>query len=189
MYKEKGSKFLAFAYPVSSEAEIKEKVDALRKSYFDAKHHCFAYRLGIKKEITRANDDGEPAHSAGNPILGQIVSHDLSDILIVVVRYFGGILLGVGGLIHAYRTAASDALDHATIITTIEKKSFEIRFDYGVMNDVMMRIKKFALQPYEAQYADTCSVKLWVRSSLIPSFQQSIQSITSVQIIDSSSSI
>ncbi|MCF0172581.1 MAG: YigZ family protein, partial [Bacteroidales bacterium] len=110
IYKDKGSKFMAFAYPVESEEEVKSLVSALRKKYFDARHHCWAYRIGRLGEKWRINDDGEPSSTAGKPILGQILSNQLSDTLIVVVRYFGGILLGTPGLIQAYKSAAADAI-------------------------------------------------------------------------------
>ena len=116
IFKDRGSKFLAFAYPVSSPEEIKIILAELRKKYHDARHHCYAYMLGAEKETYRSNDDGEPSSSAGKPILGQIQSNNLSNILIVVVRYFGGTLLGVGGLINAYRSAAADAIRNANII-------------------------------------------------------------------------
>ena len=110
VFKEKGSKFLAFAFPVGSEEDVKEKLDLLRKKYFDASHHCYAYRLGVNGEQYRANDDGEPANSAGKPILGQLISCNVTNVLVVVVRYFGGTLLGFGGLIKAYKQATAAAL-------------------------------------------------------------------------------
>ena len=116
IYKEKGSKFLAFAYPVASETDIKQRVGHLKKEYFDARHHCFAWRLGIGKDHVRAFDDGEPSHSAGDPILGQIRSRGITNVLIVVVRYFGGVKLGVGGLAEAYRAAAENALSNGSIV-------------------------------------------------------------------------
>ncbi len=125
-YKEKGSKFLAFAFPVTSESEIKENLAALRKEYFDARHHCFAWMLGAEKKLFRSSDDGEPNHSAGDPILGQIRSTNLTDVLIVVVRYFGGVKLGVGGLISAYKAAAEDALKNAIIIEEEVTEKFSI---------------------------------------------------------------
>jgi uncharacterized YigZ family protein len=140
-YKEKGSKFLAFAYPVRSEAEIREKLETLKKKYFDARHHCFAWMLGPDKQKFRAFDDGEPNHSAGDPILGQIRSHDLTDMLIVVVRYFGGVKLGVGGLIGAYRAAAADALASATIIEEEVSEVLEIGYEYSAISEVMRLIK------------------------------------------------
>ena len=112
LYKDNGSKFLAFAYPVESEEEVRKHLDALRKEYFDARHHCYAYRIGHQGQLWRANDDGEPSSTAGRPILGQILSAGLSDVLVVVVRYFGGTLLGTGGLMVAYREAAKGALNN-----------------------------------------------------------------------------
>lgn len=144
-YKEKGSKFLAFAYPVHSEAEIRERLEALKKKYFDARHHCFAWMLGPEKQKFRAFDDGEPSHSAGDPILGQIRSHELTNILIVVVRYFGGVKLGVGGLIGAYRAAAADALASATIIEEEVSDVLEIRYDYAAMPEIMRLVKANSL--------------------------------------------
>lgn len=141
-YKNKGSKFFAYAYPVNNEEEIKQHLNYLRKKYFDACHHCFAYRLGADKQTYRANDDGEPTYSAGKPILGQIQSKELTDILIVVVRYFGGTLLGVSGLIEAYKGAAADALNNATIIEKTDDDVYEIVFDFAHMNEVMKIMKE-----------------------------------------------
>ena len=126
IYKEKGSKFLAFAFPVNNEGDIKEKLEEIRKAYHDARHHCYAWVLGADKSRFRANDDGEPSNSAGKPILGKLQSHDLSQILIIVVRYFGGVKLGVGGLINAYRSAADDAIQNGTIVKRRMKTIFEI---------------------------------------------------------------
>ncbi len=167
LYKEKGSKFLAFAYPVSSEEDIGRIITDLRKQYHDARHHCYAWRLGPEKDRFRVNDDGEPSGSAGKPIFGQIQSRDLSDVLVVVVRYFGGTLLGVGGLIRAYRAAASDALVQNTLI---ERKVFEkikLDFRYEQMNAVMKLIKDYHLD-IEDQLFDlncTLSLKVWKRKS------------------------
>ncbi|MCP4460188.1 MAG: YigZ family protein, partial [Cytophagales bacterium] len=129
-YKEKGSKFLAFAFSVSSEAEIKVHLDNLRKEYYDARHHCYAYVLGLENQSFRANDDGEPGHSAGDPILGQIRSFKLTNCLIVVVRYFGGTKLGVGGLVNAYKTAATGALSKSKKIEIIGRLKIDLKFDY-----------------------------------------------------------
>ena len=167
IYKEKGSKFLAFAYPVSSEEEISKCKADLHKQYHDARHHCFAWRLGPEKEIYRVNDDGEPSGSAGKPIFGQIQSRDLSDILVVVVRYFGGTLLGVGGLIRAYRSAASYALDQNAIIELRVFDSIRLEFGYVRMNSVMKLIKDYDLE-FEDQLFDLdCSLtlKVWRRKS------------------------
>jgi uncharacterized YigZ family protein len=163
LYKEKGSRFLAFAFPVSSEEEVKENLAALRKTYYDARHHCYAYRLGAKGNIYRANDDGEPSHSAGDPILGQLRSAGLTNILVVVVRYFGGTKLGVGGLITAYRSAAADALATATIIQKHETRNITIKFDYAQINEVMALVKEFDLPVKEQAFEMNCRLTVEVR--------------------------
>ncbi|NDK57087.1 IMPACT family protein [Pontibacter fetidus] len=166
IYKEKGSKFLAFAYPVFSEEDIKEHLVELRKKYFDARHHCYAYSLGADKSRYRANDDGEPNHSAGDPILGQIRSADLSNVLVVVVRYFGGTKLGVSGLINAYKTATADALSEATIIEKYETTLLQVRFEYPQMNDVMSLVKEYNLDVRNQQFELSCLLTIEVRKQL-----------------------
>jgi uncharacterized YigZ family protein len=163
--KDKGSKFLAFTYPVGSEEEIREHMENLKKVYHDARHHCFAWRIGAEMSRFRVNDDGEPSGSAGKPILGQIQSRELTDILVVVVRYFGGTLLGVGGLIRAYRSAASAALDQARIIEKKVQLKLKLDFKYERMNSVMRVVKELGLE-IEDQHFDlecTLTLKLWVR--------------------------
>jgi uncharacterized YigZ family protein len=130
------------AFPVKSEEEIKEHLNELRKEYHDARHHCYAYSLGYDRSVYRFNDDGEPSGTAGRPIYGQIISQDLTRILVVVIRYFGGIKLGVPGLINAYRQAAKDALDQAQIITRTVTEGYRIHFDYSMMNSVMKVLKE-----------------------------------------------
>jgi uncharacterized YigZ family protein len=161
-YKEKGSKFLSFAYPVTTEEDIKGILDNLRKKYQDARHHCFAYILGKDKELFRANDDGEPNHSAGDPILGQIRSHSLTNVLIVVVRYFGGTKLGVGGLISAYRKAAAEAITNNQIIEKEDSKALHLKFDYLEMNKVMKMVKDINLEISDQTFDNFCEIKLWV---------------------------
>lgn len=166
-YKEKGSKFLAFAFPVRTDRQISQCLADLRKEYHDARHHCYAWRLGAEKELYRANDDGEPSGSAGKPIYGQIQSRDLSDVLVVVVRYFGGTLLGVGGLIRAYRAASSEALDGSLIIERRVYDRMSLKFGYDQMNSVMKLIKDYHLD-FEDQVFDLdCSLtlKVWKRKS------------------------
>lgn len=141
IYKEKGSKFIAYAYPVYSEDEIKNHIAELKKKYYDARHHCFAWQLGTDGKRYRANDDGEPSGTAGKPIYGQIRSYELSNILVVVIRYFGGTKLGTSGLIHAYKEATIDAFNNATIIEKTVNDVYKVSFDYGVMNDIMKIIK------------------------------------------------
>ena len=153
-YKEKGSKFLAFAYPVDSEADIKMRLDHVKKEYFDARHHCFAWMLGADKNYYRAFDDGEPSHSAGTPILGQIRSKGITNILIVVVRYFGGIKLGVGGLIEAYKAAAEDALRNGSIVEIELSETIWLQFEYTMLADIMKAIKDFGLKILEQNFSE-----------------------------------
>lgn len=165
LYKEKGSKFLAFAYPVQTESKIKEHLEALRKQYYDARHHCYAYVLGPRQEVYRANDDGEPSATAGRPIHGQILSQGLTDILVVVVRYFGGTKLGTSGLINAYKTATLDALQQAEVIEKIVMQRYRVRFPYEQMNQVMRIVKDLQLQVVEQQSDMQCVLILAVRLS------------------------
>ena len=162
LYREKGSKFIAFAWEVDSEEAIRERLTDLKKKYHDARHHCYAWRLGADMKHYRSNGDGEPAGSAGNPILGQIRSHQLTDVLVVVVRYFGGTLLGVGGLIQAYRAAAADALEKAGRISKKVYSRWELRFGYDQMNPVMKLVKDLDLVIEDQQYDLECSMVLSV---------------------------
>jgi uncharacterized YigZ family protein len=161
-FKDKGSRFLAFAFPVCSEDEIKQHLAGLRKKYHDARHHCFAWRLGADMKQFRSNDDGEPAGSAGVPILGQIRSRNLTDVLVVVVRYFGGTLLGVGGLINAYRSAASDSLEKAAVIQLKVLGKWLVKFGYPQMNQVMKVIKDHDLLMDDQQFDLECRITLSV---------------------------
>lgn len=165
-YKEKGSKFLAFAYVVSDEEEIKQLLAELKKTYYDARHYCYAYVLGTKSEKYRANDDGEPGHSAGDPILGQIRSHKLTNTLIVVVRYFGGTKLGIGGLINAYKTAAVDAILNNSILEKLIFSELVIQFEYDHLNHVMKLVKDYELEIITQKMEISCEMKLGVRLSL-----------------------
>ncbi|MBQ6684150.1 MAG: YigZ family protein [Bacteroidales bacterium] len=165
LYKEKGSKFLAFAFPVRSTDEVKQHLEALRKEYFDARHHCFAYILGPTKDVYRVNDDGEPSGTGGRPIHGQLLSADLTDTLIVVVRYFGGVLLGASGLANAYKTAARDAIEHAEIVEKTIDVRYRLQFEYVLMNDVMRIVKEFGLTPMNQDYNLDCRLELSVRQS------------------------
>jgi uncharacterized YigZ family protein len=163
LYKEKGSKFLAFCYPVTNETEVTAHLTALRKEYYDARHHCYAWVLGLDKARHRTNDDGEPNHSAGDPILGQIRSKELTNTLIVVIRYFGGVKLGVGGLISAYKSAAEDALNHAVIVERNITSSLALYYPYESTSEVMRLIKEFDLQIMEQTFEVTCYLKLEVK--------------------------
>ncbi len=163
VYKEKGSKFFAFAYPVSSEDEVKEHLKELRKKYYDARHHVYAFRLGADLQTYRCSDDGEPSNSSGPPVLGQIQSNGLTNILIVVVRYFGGTKLGVSGLINAYRTAAADSIENNTIVEKYEQDRFTIEFGYTVMNEVMKILKDENPEQNNQQFDNTCRIDISVR--------------------------
>lgn len=165
IYKEKGSKFLAFAIPVVSEAEVKENVERLKKEYYDARHHCYAYILGHDKAVYRANDDGEPSGTAGRPIHGQLLSKDITNTLVVVVRYFGGIKLGVSGLITAYKAATKDALDNAEIIEKTVNEVYHVEFEYPLMNDVMRLLKDENLDQFNQRFEMNCSLDFSVRKS------------------------
>ena len=158
-YKEKGSKFYGFAYPVNSIEEAKEKLDLLRKEYHDARHHCMAYSIRTGEQIvTRASDDGEPNHSAGDPILGQIKSFELQNVVVIVVRYFGGTKLGVSGLIHAYKTAAYEALSSAKIIEVIPKKEITIEYPYEKTNEIMRLISEFQVEIVDQSFEEKCTL-------------------------------
>lgn len=170
LFKDLGSRFIAQAYPVETEEEIKAIVDAIRKEYHDARHHCYAYRLGLDGARFRANDDGEPSGSAGRPILGQIDSAGLSDVLVVVVRYFGGIKLGIPGLIRAYKTSTADALASAQIVEKVAGKNYRMSFEYLSMNSVMKMIKDMSLPQKNQDFGEKCSIEVRVRLSQEPDF-------------------
>ncbi|MBV5281368.1 MAG: YigZ family protein [Paludibacter sp.] len=163
IYKEKGSKFLSFAIPVSSADEVKEIVKNYRKEYYDSRHVCYAYMLGADRKEFRANDDGEPSGTAGRPILGQINSRELTNILVIVVRYFGGILLGTGGLVVAYKEATTDALDQAEVSEKTVDESISIVFDYVLMNEVMRIIKDTNAQISSQSFENQCEMQLSIR--------------------------
>ncbi|MBF9252333.1 YigZ family protein [Pontibacter sp. 172403-2] len=184
LYKEKGSKFIALAYPVYSEEEVKELLAELRKQYYDARHHCYAYILGAGKSRYRANDDGEPNHSAGDPILGQIRSADLSNVLVVVVRYFGGTKLGVSGLINAYKTAAADALAHATLIEKYETALLQVYFAYPQMNEVMSLVKTYSLEIKEQLFELDCRLTLEVRKKLLEEVTARLEEMEAVTVLE-----
>lgn len=177
LFKDNGSKFIAHAYPVETEEQVKEIVAALKKEYHDARHHCYAYRLGYKGDKFRANDDGEPSGSSGRPILGQIDSNGLSDILIVVVRYFGGIKLGIPGLIRAYKTSSADAISNSEIVEKIASKTFRIRYGYMSMNGVMKVLKDLDLEQKNQQFDLECSIDVTVRLTLTETFFERISDV------------
>ena len=177
LFKDNGSRFIALAYPVETEEEVKEIVASLKKEYHDARHHCYAYRLGYKGDRFRANDDGEPSGSAGRPILGQIDSLGLSDILVVVVRYFGGIKLGIPGLIRAYKTSTADALSRAEIVEKVAGKTFRVTFDYLSMNAVMKVLKEMGLTPSAQDFGMECTLEVRVRLAMEEDFRKRLDSV------------
>jgi len=164
-FKDKGSKFLAFAYHVKSEDEIKEILVSLRKAHHSARHYCYAWRMGTEEITYRANDDGEPSSTAGKPILGQLLSYNVTNILIVVIRYFGGRLLGVSGLINAYRSAAADALKNADILEKIIEDEITLDFTYNELSDVMNIIKQENLTIISTRFEEKCNLIFSVRKS------------------------
>jgi uncharacterized YigZ family protein len=165
VYKEKGSRFLAFAYPISDPEEIKPIIEKIRKEHYMAKHHCFAYMIGHDRATWRVNDDGEPSSTAGRPILGQINSFGLTNILIVVTRYFGGTLLGVSGLINAYKTAARSAIKNGEITECTLQEFYEITFPYLSMNDVMKILKEENISQSDQNFDLDCCIKINFRVS------------------------
>lgn len=164
-YKDKGSKFIAIACPAATESEVKDRLAEIRNKYHDARHHCYAYVLGFDKSSSRFNDDGEPSGTAGRPIFGQINSRDLTNTLVVVVRYFGGVKLGVRGLINAYKAATSEALDQTKIITKTVNEVFKLDFEYLKMNSVMKIIKDDKLKIVSQDFQLNCSLEYRVRKN------------------------
>lgn len=164
-FRDRGSKFIAYAFPISSEPDWQQHLEVIRKEHPKASHHCFAYRLGLDKNNYRANDDGEPSGTAGRPILGQIDSFGLSNVFIVVVRYFGGTLLGTSGLINAYRESAAEALRKAEIIEKTVETFFRLTFDYAIMSEVMNAIKKLGLSMLAQNFGDVGQVDIAIPKS------------------------
>ncbi len=181
---EKKSKFIAHIFPVKSVDEVKEIVEAQRKKYYDARHLCWAYMLGWERTEFRSNDDGEPSGTAGRPILGQINSAELTDVLITVVRYFGGTLLGTGGLIKAYKEAAAEAIGNAEIVEKTVDDAIEIIFDYALLNEVMRVLKQFEEVKWRQDFTESCRMHLEVRRSLSPRLNNMLISIHGVTIVD-----
>lgn len=177
-YSEKRSKFLAFAHHVETIDEIKDILASYRKKYYDARHVCYAYVLGADKADFRANDDGEPSSTAGKPILGQINSYDLTNVLVIVVRYYGGVNLGTGGLIVAYRTAAADALDHATIETRLVEEVITYSFPYPMMNAVMRVIKEMQPRIVSQAFDNTCSISMSIRQEMAPVLRDRLEKLS-----------
>lgn len=181
-YTEKRSKFLAFALPVRTADEVKEHIDIFRKKYYDARHVCYAYMLGAARQDWRANDNGEPSGTAGKPILGQINSRELTDVLVVVVRYFGGIKLGTSGLIEAYRTAASLALDAAERLEKTVDDTVTVAFEYPFMNDVMRIVKEESPQIVGQSYDTDCVMTLRIRRSMAGRLRERLAKVETAKV-------
>lgn len=184
IYTEKRSKFIAIAIPVHTVEEIKQHLDIYQKKYYDARHVCYAYMLGHERKNFRANDNGEPSGTAGKPILGQINSNGLTDILIVVVRYFGGIKLGTSGLIVAYKAAAAEAIANATIIEKTVDDEIAVAFEYPFMNDVMRIVKEEEPEILEQSYDMDCLMKLRIRRSMMGKLRARLEKVETARIIE-----
>ncbi len=182
IYKEKGSKFISYAFPVYSEEEIKTHVDELKKKYYDARHHCFAFMLGMDGKRFRANDDGEPSGTAGKPILGQLKSHELTNLLVVVIRYFGGTKLGTSGLIHAYREATIDAINNGQIVEKTVNDLYRVTFDYGVMNDIMKIMKDEQPDIKKQDFNLRCMIEWSCRQSNVESIVNKLNKVESTEV-------
>ncbi|MFP5130800.1 IMPACT family protein [Phocaeicola coprocola] len=181
VYTEKRSKFIAIAIPVRTLAEIKQYLEEYQKKYYDARHVCYAYMLGAERKDFRANDNGEPSGTAGKPILGQINSNELTDILVIVVRYFGGIKLGTSGLIVAYRTVAAQAIAEATVIEKTVDQDVTVAFEYPFMNDVMRIVKEESPEILEQSYDMDCFMRLRIRKSLMPRLRSRLEKVETLR--------
>ena len=182
IFKDKGSKFLAFAYPVENDQQIKEILNQLKKEHHTANHHCYAYRLGADKMNFRANDDGEPNNTAGKPILGQIQSNDLTNVLIVVVRYFGGTLLGVSGLINAYKNSAADVIKVSTIIEKQILFNYTIQFYFEHLNDVMKLLKQLDCKITNQQFDNNCEISFSIRKANSEQCEEKLKKIEGLKL-------
>jgi uncharacterized YigZ family protein len=183
LYKDKGSRFIAFAYPVFNPDEIKPIIEKTKKEYHDAKHHCYAWMLGTERETFRVNDDGEPSGTAGRPILGQINSHGLTNILIIVVRYFGGKLLGVSGLINAYRSAAESAISNGEIGEFTVRDFYKIIFPYSALNEVMSIIKEEDIDQKAHSFDLTCSLEINFRVTVRDRILKLLSRVEDLEVI------
>lgn len=183
LYKEKGSKFFAFAYPILNETTAKEYLLNLKEMHPKAVHHCYAYRLGMDRMSYRMSDDGEPSGTAGRPILNTLYSKELTNILVVVVRYFGGTLLGVPGLINAYKSATEDAIGLAAIVTNFLVNQYELTFSYPQMNDVMRIVKEMDLLVLSQQFEMECKLLLEIRTSLTERFIDRCQKVENLKVL------
>ncbi|NNE56130.1 MAG: YigZ family protein [Flavobacteriales bacterium] len=182
LYKVKGSKHFGYAFPAYSKEEVSEHLETIKKEHHSARHHCYAYRLGLDKDVYRANDDGEPSNSAGKPILGQIQSFDLTNVFIVVVRYFGGVKLGVGGLIDAYRNAAKMAIESGDIVERTVMNTYRINFEYPQMSEVMGLLKGSGLEFRDQVFEMECSLLTDVRLSASETFEAQMNKVDNLEL-------
>ena len=181
---ERKSKFISYILPIESEEEVKEILDEYRKKYYNARHVCWAYMLGHAREDYRSNDDGEPSGTAGRPILGQINSYELTNVLILVVRYFGGTLLGTGGLVRAYKEAAAAAIENATIVEKTMDDAFVLKFEYPLLNEVMRVLNQFEEAKWTQNFTETCEMEVKIRQSQYEELVNSFSSIYGVTVIN-----
>ncbi|MCP4553310.1 MAG: YigZ family protein [Bacteroidetes bacterium] len=182
LFKDRGSKFIAKAYPVQTETQVKGYLESLRKEYHDARHHCYAYQLGFDKSTYRTNDDGEPSGTAGRPIFGQISSFDLTNVLIVVIRYFGGAKLGVSGLINAYKTASKEAILSTKIIIKTINYVYQIDYQYTEMNEVMKILKEYKLKPSQKRFDSECNLEFRVRKGESTTVYEKMSQVNNLNI-------
>lgn len=182
IFKDKGSKFLTFAFPVENDIQIKEALTQLKKEHSSANHHCYAYRLGADKLNFRANDDGEPSNTAGKPILGQIQSNDLTNILIVVVRYFGGTLLGVSGLINAYKISALEVIKESNIIEKFISFNYTVQFTFEQLNDVMKLLKQMDCKITAQQFDNDCEISFSIRKANSEQCEEKLKKIAGLTL-------
>jgi uncharacterized YigZ family protein len=182
LFKDKGSKFHSYIFHVTNEDQVKDITQKIKKEHFSARHHCYAYRLGYTGEKYRVNDDGEPSGTAGRPIYGQLLSNGLTNVLIVVVRYFGGTLLGVSGLINAYKNAAIDSIDHAMVVSKIIECKYELVFDYPIQNIVMRVIKDEQLEVCFSEFEMKCKLHIQVRLNRDEGVMQKFKLISGLKI-------
>jgi Uncharacterized conserved protein len=183
IYRDKGSKFIAYAYPLRGEDQVKERIAALKSEHPKARHHCWAYRLTPDRSVFRINDDGEPSGTAGRPILNTLLSYDLTNILVVVVRYFGGTLLGVPGLIHAYKTATVEALNAAEVVELTTNDVYRVSFGYEQMNDVMRIVKEENVGVLNQAFDNRCALELEIRRLRVNAVLERLQKVTGVNMV------
>lgn len=182
IFRDKGSKFIAYAYPFTDENNLKDILGEVKNAHPKARHHCYAYRLGMDRSVYRINDDGEPSGSAGRPILNTLLSSDLTNILVVVVRYFGGTLLGIPGLINAYKSATQETINNALIVQKHQKDIYNLQFEYLQMNDVMRLIKDENLDIYSQTFDIDCKVEIAIRTSIVNKILDNLSSLPNTKV-------